>query len=410
LDKLGRFLRTSYFAALLFCFLAPSGCGFFSNNFETASAQDQKGENAKAIRSYQSYLKRNPGTVLKPRIYYRVAVNYSALNDYSQAIGWYEKVLDECQGTDEELQALLDLAALYHEQIKDEAKAAEYNEKAFKLYVGNLRIRGAVQNLLDAQLQTANAYFLSRNFKQAGEAAERIFQTYPSAFIPPDSRAKVESLVDRTRRANDIANIGVDRIILKSEAPFNKSYENDFPVEGAKPKALLSPDGGLLVLRHLAPNGVYYLYLAKTPAKDKKAAYKLIGQTFGAGNPCWSPDSSCLIYTRRTGALHKLEKTNVKKMSTQTMFFTRSSLLGLNPSYHPSGSKIAFVYEGKLWLINNTNSVFKSGLKTSQKLDYTALLSWSFDGTMVRYRQADKAGKITTDRIFHLDVSSSNIP
>jgi tetratricopeptide (TPR) repeat protein len=403
-------LRASYFTALLACFLTASGCGFFSDNFEKASVLDQKGQNAKAIQSYQAYLKRNPGTVLKPRLYYRIAVNYAALSDYSQAIGWYEKVLDECQGTDEELQALLDLAALYHEKIMDEAKAAEYNQRAFKLYVGNLRMRDAVQNLLDAQFRTATAYFLGRNFKQAAKAAEGIFQTYPSAFILPDTRAKVESLVDRTRRANDIADVGVDRIILKSESPYNKSYENDFPADEVSPNGLKSPDGNLLVSRRMAPNGVYYLYLAKAPAKDKKPAFKLIGQTFGAGNPCWSPDSNTFIYVRKTGALNKLEKTNLKQMSTQTMFFTKSSRLGSNPAYHPSGSKIAYVYEGKLWLINNTNSIFKSGLKTSQKLDYTAVLSWSFDGTMVRYRQADKTGKITTDRIFHLDVSSSNMP
>jgi tetratricopeptide (TPR) repeat protein len=407
---LKQLLRASYLAALLACLLTPSGCGFFSGSFEAASSLDQKGQNAKAIQAYQAYLKRHTDSVLKPRLYYRIAVNYAALADYSQAIGWYEKVLDECQGTDEELQALLDLAALYHEKIMDDAKAAEYNQRAFQLYIGNLRIRDAIQNLLDAQYQTANAYFLNRNFKQAAEAAERIFQTYPSIFILPDARAKVESLVDRTRRANDIANLGVDRIILKDETPYNKSYENDFPAEEVNPKALLSPDGSLLVSRKKAPNGVYYLYLAKAPAKDKKPAYKLIGQTFGAGNPNWSPDSNALIYVRRTGRLNKLEKTNIKKVSTQTMFFTKSSRLGLNPTYHPSGSKIAFVYEGKLWLINNTNSIFKSGLKTSQKLDYTAHLSWSFDGTMVRYRQADKTGKITAGRIFHLDVSSSNIP
>jgi tetratricopeptide (TPR) repeat protein len=403
-------MRTSYFSILLFCFLTPSGCGFFSDGFETASALDQKGQSAKAIQSYQSYLKRHPGTVLKPRLYYRIALNYSALTDYSQAIGWYEKILDECQGTDEELQALLDLAVLYHEKIMDDVKAAEYNQRAFKLYVGNLRLRDAVQNLLDAQYLTATAYFLNRDFKQAGEAAERIFQTYPSAFILPDSRAKVESLMDRTRRANDIATIGVDRIILKSESPYNKSYENDFPADEINPGVFKSSDGNFLVARKMAPNGIYYLYLAKAPAKDKKPVYKLIGQTFGAGNPSWAPDNKTLIYVRKTGALNKLEKTDIKQLTTQTMFFTKSSRLGSNPAYHPSGSKIAYVYEGKLWLINNTNSIFKSGLKTSQKLDYTAMLSWSFDGTMVRYRQADKAGKITTDRIFHLDVSSSNIP
>jgi tetratricopeptide (TPR) repeat protein len=410
LEPLKKLLRASFSATLMLCFLASSGCGFFSSGFEKASALDQKGENAKAVQAYQAYLKSNPGTVLKPRLYYRIAQNYAALTDYSQAIGWYEKILDECQGTDEELQALLDLAVLYHEKLMDEAKTADYYQRAFKLYVGNLRMRDAIQYLLDAQYRTATAYFLNRDFKKAGEAAERIFQTYPSAFILPDTRAKVESLVDRTRRANDIANLGVDRIVLKSESPYNKSYENDFPADALTPQVLKSPDGSLLVSRKMAPNGIYYLYLAKAPAKDKKPAYKLIGQTFGAGNPSWSPDGNTLIYVRKTGALNKLEKTNIKQMSTQTMFFTKSGRLGLNPSYHPSGNKIAYVYEGKLWLMNNTNSIFKSGLKTSQKLDYTAVLSWSFDGTMVRYRHADKTGKITTDRIFHLDVSSSNIP
>jgi tetratricopeptide (TPR) repeat protein len=77
------------------------GCGVFTDSFESVSGLDRDGKCAQAIQAYQEYLKSHPHTVLKPRIYYRIARNYEALSDYTDAIHWYEKVSSDCPQTDE---------------------------------------------------------------------------------------------------------------------------------------------------------------------------------------------------------------------------------------------------------------------------------------------------------------------
>lgn len=393
----------------LFLFLSGlEGCAFFFTSFESASELDHSGKTSQAIEAYQNYLKHNPNTVLAPKIYYRIAKNCELESNYTDAIKFYEKVLSECPGSDEELHSLLDLAVLYRDKLKNMSAAFDYNQKAFNKYMDNIQIRDAIQSLLEAQYQTANALFLKKNYKQAGETAARIFQTYPSSFILPDARAKVESLIDRTRRAEAISKSSVELIVLRNETPFNKSFEGDFALDDPNQKIISSPDGNSLVSRKQAPNGINYLYLAKSPTKDDKVLFKLVSQTFGANHPSWSPNSQELVYTRQARGLRKLEKTNIKKLITQTLFFTKSNNLGLNPTYHPAGNKIAYIYEGEVWLIN-ADGIYKSGLKTNQKLDYTAALTWSTDGTMIRCRQTDKHGNIV-DKVLVLDVSATNNP
>jgi hypothetical protein len=121
-----------------------------------------------------------------------------------------------------------------------------------------------------------------------------------------------------------------------------------------------------------------------------------------------------------------LEQLDLKTMEAQVLFLTKSTNLGIHPVFHPAGNKIAYVYEGRICLIdagdkapvvlsgfsssNNTgDAYFKQLLKTKQKLDYTADLQWSTDGTMIRFRQTDKKGKLLDELLF-LDVTTSNNP
>jgi hypothetical protein len=84
--------------------------------------------------------------------------------------------------------------------------------------------------------------------------------------------------------------------------------------------------------------------------------------------------------------------------------------MGIHAAYHPSGTMIAYVYAGQVWLINSSGIV-KRWLKNREKLDYTAGLAWSWDGTMLRYWQMDAKQKVVVDNILALDVSnSSGIP
>lgn len=385
------------------------GCQLFTDSFESAALLDQEGKSSKAIVAYQKYLEHHPASLVASKICYRIAKNYESQSDYSNALNWYEKILKEYPRTDEELHALLDMAALYHDKLKNNSKAMEYDEKAFNRYMDNVQMRDALQALIDAQYQTATVFFSQKVYKNAADTLDGIYKTYPVALISPDTRAKIDYLSDRSRRALTIAKASVDSIILRSEIPFNKSNESDFMPANQDDDILPSPDGGYLAERKKGPKGVYYLYVAKVPVKDDKAVFNLVPQTFGADKPTWSPDGRELVYWRVARGRRKLEKTNIKTKITQTLFYTKSNSLGIHPAYHPAGNKIVYVYEKRVCLINVGDNFNKQLLKTNLKLDYTADLTWSMDGTMVRCRQTTSHGK-AIDELLVLDVSNTNSP
>ncbi len=388
--------------------LGLGGCKYFGSSFESASQMDRSGMNRQAIHAYQDYLKGNSSTDLAALIHYRIAKNYVALSEYDIALDEFEKVVSDYPDSDEALHALLDMANLYQDKLKNPTKATDYDQKALKLFLDNSQIHDAIQFLVDSQYQTATALYSSKNYKGAQDQAQAIFQAYPSAMISPDRRAKVESLIDRARRAVNIAADDAVLITLKNEIPFNKSYETDFlPDLLPNPKGVLSPDGSLLVSRRMTPSRVKYLYLGRIKGKTDNVVFALIPLTFGAELPCWSQDNQELVYRQSIRGLRKLEKTNVKTMATQTLFFTKSDSLGIHPVYHPAGNKIAYVYAGKVWLINS-NGTNKTWLKTIQQLDYTAELAWSIDGTMIRCRQIGKNGK-KVDELLVLDVANNGL-
>src|ERR1035441_627365 len=120
--------------------MAMGGCQYFGDSFESLASLDRAGKNAQAIEAYQAYLQKHPATSLGPEIYYRIARNYDSQSDYTNAITWYEKILGQYPHTDEELHALLDLASLYRDKIKNPAKAMEYSQRAFDRYMDNIQI------------------------------------------------------------------------------------------------------------------------------------------------------------------------------------------------------------------------------------------------------------------------------
>src|SRR5262249_49729695 len=150
-------------------------------------------------------------------------------------------------------------------------------------------------------------------------------------------------------------------------------------------------------------------YVAKIPDKGDEVRFDIVRQTIGAELPAWSPDGKELVYWRLQGQSRHLDKTEIATRKTQTLFLTRGKSLGIHPAFHPSGNKIAYVYEGRITLANIGDSNFKQLLKTAKKLDYTAALDWSNDGTMIRCSQQDKHGQ-TTDELLTLDVVAPTNP
>ncbi|HVZ81779.1 MAG TPA: hypothetical protein VHE12_13415 [bacterium] len=381
------------------------GCQMMGASYESLLLLDQSGKTPEALAGYQKYLKEHPATLLSAPIYYRIAKDYESQKDYSNAILWYEKILAQYPHSDEELHAILDLAALYRDELKNPAKTMEYNQKAFDRYLDNIQIREAVQSLIDLQLGNAVTQYAAKDYKTVVDSIDGIQRNFPAVFIPPDTKAKLDSLRDRARRALVIAAASVDWIVLKSEIPFNKSYEGDFSAPLRDEQILPSPDGQYLAQRKKASNGKYYLYVAKVPAKGDEVRFDLVPQTIGAELPAWSPDGKELVYWRRQGSSRHLDKTDVQTKKTQVLFLTKGNGLGIHPAFHPAGNKIAYVYEGRITLANIGNSSFKQLLKTSKKLDYTAALDWSKDGTMIRCSQQDKHGQLTEELLI-LDVST----
>lgn len=383
------------------------GCQMFSDSFETAAQLDQKNQGDQALKAYQTYLKNHPQSVLAPRIYLRIAALNQANSQYEAALDWYTKVHSEFPGTDEDLHSLLNIADLYRNNLKDQAKAVDFSKKAFDLYLNYNQIHDAVQTVIVSQLGAATTLFYQKKYLEAGEMLRNLLESYPSSLVLPETRAKVEALQDRVRREELIAGCDATALKLRSETPFNNSFMADFPASPSQLEAgLLSPDGHLLVSRKKAPNGVVYLYLAKVSPNSNEVSFRLLPQTFGAEVPTWSSDSDSLVYERKVGKLRKLEKTSLSKKTTHTLFYapdTRVPLLGLHPAFHPSGNKIAFVYDGKLWCMN-ADGLNKSLLKTTQKFDYTSELSWSFDGTMIRGKQG---GTNPADDLLILDETPS---
>ncbi len=426
---MSQLLRSNQFRliAVLIPFLGVSiACQFFTDSIETGADFDREGKNAEAIQAYQDYLKNHPNTSQAPRIYYRLAKNYEAKADYPNAQLWYGMILSQYSKTDEAMHSLLDMAALYRDKLKNPAKALEYDQKAFNQYMDNPPLRIAIQPLIDVQYQTALSLFTAREYKKTAETAGNLFQVYPAALMAPDTHAKIQTLLDRAHRAQSVSDASVDLITLSNETLYNKSYDAEFESVNQDEKNISSPDGKLIAARKKGPDDKYYIYLAKTPKKGNKPSFKRLSKTSGAYEPAWSPDSRDLVYCRIINKQRQLEQLDVKTTAAQILFLTKSSNLGIHPVYHPAGNKIAYVYEGRICLINigdkvqtvlagssssdNTgDAFFKQLLKTKQKLDYTAELQWSADGTMIRFHQTDKKGKLLDELLF-LDVTTSNNP
>ena len=210
---------------------------------------DRAGKNSLAIAAYQKYLKGHPASPLASTVYYRVAKNYVEVSDFDSALQWYQRLVSEFPRTDEEIHALLDMASLYQEKLKNPSKALEYDQLAFNRYLDNNEIKSAIQFLLDEQYQSATSLYAQRNYKGVSNSLDTLYKTYPFVFIPADTRAKIDSLADRARRAEAIAKASVDVMLLRSETPFNKSFDVDFPPNTDDgEKIIASPDGKSLAV------------------------------------------------------------------------------------------------------------------------------------------------------------------
>lgn len=134
------------------------------------------------------------------------------------------------------------------------------------------------------------------------------------------------------------------------------------------------------------------LFLTKVPSGGK--ATRLTDHTFADSSPIWSPDGKKILFASdRNGTtdLYVLEAddpehpelTKAHKFKTTRLTSTASEEIGA--TYSPKGDRIAFIREGKLWLMKPDGSDQKVLVAAQKVLDY----DWSPDGKYIAYSRMD---------------------
>lgn len=134
------------------------------------------------------------------------------------------------------------------------------------------------------------------------------------------------------------------------------------------------------------------LFLTKLPNGGKST--RLTEHEFADSNPAWSPDGKKILFAsdrHGTTDLYLLEGddaehpelTKAHKFKTKRLTNTGSE--EINPTFSPKGDRIAFVREGKLWLMKPDGSDQKVLVGAQKVLDY----DWSPDGKYIAYCRMD---------------------
>ncbi len=134
------------------------------------------------------------------------------------------------------------------------------------------------------------------------------------------------------------------------------------------------------------------LFLTKVPNGGK--ATRLTEHAFADSNPTWAPDGKRILFASdRNGTtdLYALEADDpehpelTKAHKFKTTRLTNTASEELAATFSPKGDKIAFIREGKLWLMKPDGTEPKVLVGAQKVLDY----DWSPDGKYVAYCRMD---------------------
>jgi hypothetical protein len=384
--------------ALMLLALGATGCSK-PPTWDDAKRLEKDGQFAPAVKAYDDFLKKFPETSLKNEALLSIARCEEGLGNYPKAVEQYQSLLSAQAGGELEIKAYLGLGNIYRDHLNDPTKALDAYERALSLYLNQADIRDAIKMLVDAKLQTADALYTRKDFQDSARVARAILQSYPDTYLATDSKNKAQSLVERAERSARILAADADQMFVVGEWETSPASSADFassaPVTGTR----LSPDGAYHALVR-KQNGVPYLYLGK--ANKGKVTFRLVAKSTGVFVPEWSPRSDALIFVRVIGPVQKVERLDPKTGSAVPLFFVKNGSLSKQPIFDPSGSKVAYVYSQCLWVMN-ADGTNKTKLKTEKSVDPTALLAWSSDGTLLKYRTSAEKGK-SVERIVSVDA------
>ena len=353
---------------------------------------------AEAIKEYEAYLVAYPQTPMVHEARLRMARCAENLGAYDEAIRRYQELADSHPGIDFEIKAYLGMGFIYRDHIHQMPLALDSFEKALSRFFNQDDVRNAIQTMADSKMQSAAELFTRKDFKSAAQAAQGVLKTFPEPYVAPDLRLKAELLVDRVDRGLRLQTADADQLFVVKEVGYDPSVASDFTPDAPVTGVVSAPNGPWRALVR-GTRMVKFLYVGKEA--DKKTAFKLVRESAGASNPDWSPKDAQAVYRRSVGRIQKLDQVDATSLKVRNLYFAKNGTLGLCPKYDPTGTKIAFVYAKCLWVIN-ANGTNKTKLKTARDVDPSARLSWSADGTMLRYSQVVKG--VTTDQILLLDA------
>lgn len=134
------------------------------------------------------------------------------------------------------------------------------------------------------------------------------------------------------------------------------------------------------------------LFLTKVPGGGK--ATRLTEHAFADSNPSWSPDGKKVLFASDRGGTADLylleaddpehpELTKAHKFKTTRLTASPSEEAGA--TFSPKGDRIAFVREGKLWLMRPDGTDQKVLVGAQKVLDY----DWAPDGKHIAYCRMD---------------------
>jgi tricorn protease len=134
------------------------------------------------------------------------------------------------------------------------------------------------------------------------------------------------------------------------------------------------------------------LFLTKLPSGGK--ATRLTEHAFADSNPVWSPDGKKILFAsdrHGTVDLYMLEQDDpehpelTKAHKFKTSQLTKNSGEESQPTFSPKGDRIAFLREGKLWLMKPDGTDQKVLVDAQKVLDY----DWSPDGKYIVFCRMD---------------------
>ncbi len=317
---------------------APSGAENPERIFNLATEAMVKGEDAAAIE-----------------LYYKIVENYPAFKKEYRA------------------DAVFRLGSLlYKAERYDEA------EKIFDMFIvkhkGHKGVKKAYEMLLTISVSVT---------KNSAKAA-KLKAEYSKLFGDPEKIKSIERtmtmLEDKPKMAGKFAEVlslevkDIEASTVREAADFDREF---FPVINARSDSAKSHDNKKTVLRKKY-NKKYYLFL-KDNASNKERRLK---GTLNAVSPQWSWDGRLISYTvlnpekrERSVVLYDIAAQKAK------VLFSASGIQRLT-AFSPDGSKVAFYYRDRLWLVSAKS--YSVGLLTDKVTEKNAsLMAWSGDGSMI---------------------------